>query len=472
MRSIADKLLAVGLVLACLACAGAPVAAATIGVETFDYANGGIAGKTGGYGFDYDNTTENDPFIGHTGTTSDWGGAATVSNGTLVTNNNNALRQYNGPTEGSATGRDERYGAVNQDGNRDAHIVVYAFDMTRAAGNSLWGGASSYDFGAERIFFGVPSDAAANDTIGIAQSGVGTTLGSMNLTDGQTYRMVAVLDFDNDNLGLFVNPDASDYWNRSTGSNTADVTRAYTATNWSTAIRLASGATTTWDNLVVATTFNQILNRGVVFADDFNEADGTAVPNKLPDVGPRWSQTSGAGLTVQNDKIDTQGGARVLFGTFERALSHDETFSFDFVTADTNGAFHSGGWAGISLYAGGVEQIFIGDPGNATEWGLGGAQFPSGLNTGVVGEAMHGLFLYSFNTGAYQFFLDDALLLSGAISPGLALDSLRIANNSGGDIAVDSLDVRFGPVPEPVTMALLGLASCGLGGYVRRRRAL
>lgn len=26
-------------------------------------------------------------------------------------------------------------------------------------------------------------------------------------------------------------------------------------------------------------------------------------------------------------------------------------------------------------------------------------------------------------------------------------------------------------IPEPVTMALLGLAACGLGGYVRRRQA-
>jgi len=94
---------------------------------------------------------------------------------------------------------------------------------------------------------------SANGTIGIEESTVGNTLGSIQLAQGQTYRLVAVLDYDNDLLGLFVDPDAADYWNVATGLNSADVTRAYTATNWSSAVRLGSGQEVTWDNLVVAT---------------------------------------------------------------------------------------------------------------------------------------------------------------------------------------------------------------------------
>ena len=56
----------------------------------------------------------------------------------------------------------------------------------------------------------------------------------------------AEVNFDADVVRMWVNSDAGDQL-------TADVTRAYTATNWSYAVRLASGGTgpTTWDNLVV-----------------------------------------------------------------------------------------------------------------------------------------------------------------------------------------------------------------------------
>ena len=50
--------------------------------------------------------------------------------------------------------------------------------------------------------------------------------------------------------------------------------------------------------------------------------------------------------------------------------------------------------------------------------------------------------------------------------------------NTSGAIDLDTIQVygTAGPVgsgaviPEPATMALCGLAACGLGGYVRRRR--
>ena len=37
------------------------------------------------------------------------------------------------------------------------------------------------------------------------------------------------------------------------------------------------------------------------------------------------------------------------------------------------------------------------------------------------------------------------------------------------EITAAPADDPLNPVPEPTAMALLGLAGCGLGGYVRRR---
>ena len=58
---------------------------------------------------------------------------------------------------------------------------------------------------------------------------------------------------------------------------------------------------------------------------------------------------------------------------------------------------------------------------------------------------------------------------------GAVIDELRISLTTTDTLwpfNVDNIDVTTAsnPVPEPVTMALVGLATCGLGGYVRRRR--
>lgn len=225
--------------------------AVIVGVDDFTYPDGSIDTLSGGSGFNYDN------FDGAvTSTASDWditGGAPVISGNTLVTTNASAKREYNGDIQGAGSaandGQDdhERSGAA-----RGGGVVFYSFSINRSASAS-WSGASSYDFGAERLFFGVPGGGAATDTIGIAESGVGETLGSIQLVDGRTHTMVAVVDFDNDLVGLFADPDGvSDFWDVSDGSNSADVTRPYAGTNWSTAVRFGSGGEVTWDDATVA----------------------------------------------------------------------------------------------------------------------------------------------------------------------------------------------------------------------------
>jgi hypothetical protein len=216
--------------------------AAPVGSDSFNYPDGSIAGRTGGTGWAAERTNE----VGAAPSApSDWDvafGTADIVGGSLVTRDSGAIREFNGPSEGATEPSNEREGAF-----RGAGSVFFGFDMTRQAGAD-WSGASSYDFAAERIFFGVPG---GQTFFGIEESGVGRGMSTIEAVAGQKYRIVAELDFDTDVLNLWVNPAAGDEL-------TPDATRAYTATNWSTAVRLASGGTgsTAWDNLVVASDWN------------------------------------------------------------------------------------------------------------------------------------------------------------------------------------------------------------------------
>src|SRR5690606_38477985 len=72
--------------------------------------------------------------------------------------------------------------------------------------------------------------------------------------DTATHTIVTVLDFDRDFIGMWLDPTGEDYYDPADGSNSTDAGGSYTATNWSTAVRLASsgGGVTTWDELSVA----------------------------------------------------------------------------------------------------------------------------------------------------------------------------------------------------------------------------
>jgi hypothetical protein len=431
--------------------------AVVIGTENFDYADGPIANQTGGGGFDWDNTTR-----AHTGTFADWdnvGGTPQVASGALITSGSSAKREYNGPTEGTGTSpaTDERLGAFQGVGT-----VYYSVQMTRNSvgtpGNT-WSGLSTYDFGTERLFLGVPS---AGTAFGINAPGGSS---SMQAVTGQTYTLVAGIHFDRDLASLWVDPNIA-------GSNpVAQV--AYTASNWSTAVRLGSGPGTsvTWDNLRVATSYIEAVgptSPDMVFYDDFNDPNGTALPGKSPDIGQAWTQPTGTALAVQNDRFDTTGGARVVNGSFTRAQASGDILVLDFVTADASGSVHTNGFAGISLLVGSTERIYIGDlAGTLQEWGVATAAAVAGVGTGVNDESVEGRFRYDYDSGYYSLELNGVTELTGLLDPGLALSGLRISNNGGGDIALDALSVSFvipTPAALPAGLALLGLLAA------RRRR--
>ncbi len=238
------------LFLAGLAIAAAPAPAALIATDNFDYPDGSIADRSGGTGWDNE---FNDEAGAPPQAPSDWDivfGAPNVVGAALVTNDGGAKREFGGASEGVGEPSNEREGAFRGVGSLYVS-VTYQVDTLFPPDTIQWGGISSYDFGAERLFWGMPGQAAETRYFGIDESGVGGTLSSIPIAANTTYSLLALLDFDRDLVALWVNPDGADT------PDSYDVSRSYTPTNWSSAVRLASagGANTTWDNLRLATTF-------------------------------------------------------------------------------------------------------------------------------------------------------------------------------------------------------------------------
>jgi Domain of unknown function (DUF4394) len=223
--------------------------AQVIGYEPFDY-KGSILDASGGVFWDF---RQQSTYRFHTRLSSDWDnepglpGASICAGGILYTGDSGIIREYGGA---DLTGEGE--GAVNQ-ATFDKK-VYYRITMTRGTGTT-WCMLSSFDFGTERLQFGLfPGRGVFGiyDLAGfppIAESGV-----TVNI--GETYTLVAKIDFAADVVSLYVNPNLTG----TEASNTPVATGTYTGTHWSTAVRVASGGNgvTAWDDLTVATTWESL----------------------------------------------------------------------------------------------------------------------------------------------------------------------------------------------------------------------
>ena len=279
-----------------------------VGADDFNsYADGPIAGVAGGSGFDFDNTLVNDPFIGHTGTASDYDDVAagsTVVGGRLTTLNSSVKREFNGPGEGVVTNGDEWSGRFNGDAaSADSQVLYFRADLTRGAG-ATWSGISAYDFGAERTFVGVPS--APNPSSGKFEFALGApspapVYTGVEAVPGLAYTLVCKIDFNADLMSLWINPDL-------TGAEpTPLATTPFILGNWLTAVRLGSGGTdaTLWDHLVVARAWDAL----GVFPGVATKTGYLAWIGNYPAVGPLTAFTDDA----DGDGIDN--GAESFLGS-------------------------------------------------------------------------------------------------------------------------------------------------------------
>lgn len=229
-----------------------------------------------------------------------------------------------------------------------------------------------------------------------------------------------------------------------------------------------------WLPLVASSALAVNICKGTpVFYDTFSQAPGTPIIGSTPDIGSGWTGNGGAGPVAisAGNSLDTEGDARTLFAALNATLGAGEEITLTYDTLFLNN-FNAGGYAGVSLYTGGssgTEQIYTGDVYNQAKWGVdgagvGGAQ-PSAVPWGMTSVTLN----YFYDTGAWTMTTTSGVDLSGMGTPDLAIDELRVANGLGGDINVDNLLVDISTVPEPTSLALLGIGGLGFALYRRRR---
>jgi len=275
----------------------ASASAEIIGVEQFDYPDGAITTKNGGTFWDYKNFTP----TGHTGTASTWDnftGAPAVTSGRLVTNNTSAKREYNGT---------EADGAVNDPASAPSSVaktVYYRVTFTTGATLPSFISISSSDFGTDIVSFGVSMDLPNDHQFSFRIHPQGLTSASPTLAaaPNTTYTLVTKLDYQNNIASLYLNPNL----NALEGTVTPVATNPnFTATNWSTAVRLASGTggSVAWDDLVVATTWHDL---GTVVTTTADNDDGSLDP------------AQGGGVSLREAVNHSYRGSLI---TFDPALS-------------------------------------------------------------------------------------------------------------------------------------------------------
>ncbi len=158
-----------------------------------------------------------------------------------------------------------------------------------------------------------------------------------------------------------------------------------------------------------------------------------------------WNITSGD-LIVSNNIASTEGNSSMTtaFANFSQPLGSGDVLQLTFNSNSVTN-FATNGWAGVSLYTGGAsgtEQIFIGSPGNHSNWGVDGAALGAVVSLARTSEIAQVNFSYNYDTGDWSLNVSGETV-GGTIASGLAFDAIRIGAdiNNLADIAVSNLNV-------------------------------
>ncbi|ARN55959.1 LamG-like jellyroll fold domain-containing protein [Sedimentisphaera salicampi] len=220
-----------------------------VGYESFDYPDGSdLVGQNGGIGWDRTQTGTKSTWK------TDWG---TLTNAVV----NGGV--YSSPAYGGSGGgayRDWSSGDIWA-GAQQAGGIIYTGATITLTDYSDWGGISFMaDTGGEKVKYGLPYQETGVKYWGVSVEGDGggNAFSNVEVELNVPVRIVGVWDMETENVGVWVNPDAEDYYN-SASDNTADAFMDASARegDWITGIRIACMETAEWDDVVVATTFEE-----------------------------------------------------------------------------------------------------------------------------------------------------------------------------------------------------------------------
>ncbi len=282
--------------------AAASLNAEIIGYESFSYDDGTVIdGQSGGYGWDFNGqrisgvgAMEN-PL--HDGAPSTWSaldgdGGNTVTDGQVTIDkatHGQLIRLFN---------PDEWYGALRPGGGP----YFFAVTMINNTHNP-WGGLSVYDFGTERPYCGLIYQPDEN-VVQFYGLDTGTSVSTnVAVEQGVPARIVMCIDANIEIIRFWVNPDGDD----ENTNESADAFISFADSgridngNWISGVRLACDINASWDDLVVATEFDEVFVKSSAPVPAYKAMD---IP-VAEDLVMSWNTANADDITSYNVYLET-----------------------------------------------------------------------------------------------------------------------------------------------------------------------